>query len=120
MKHFAAYSLVALLSLPLASVAMAQESSDPTEMSEGLDLLGEGLKLLMEGLGDEVEGLAQEMEPALRDLAGQVGPAMQELLELVDDFNAYHLPEIMPNGDIIIRRKTPQEMEIEPEGEIEI
>lgn len=120
MKQIAAYSLVALMSLPAAPAVMAQESSDPSEMSEGLDLLGEGLKLLMDGLSDEVEGLAQGMEPALRELAGQVGPAMQELLELVDDFNAYHLPEMLPNGDIIIRRKLPGEIEPEPEGEIEI
>lgn len=118
MKQFAVYSLVALMSF--APLASAQEETDPSEMNEGLDLLGEGLKLLMEGLGDEVEGLAQDMEPALRDLAGQVGPAVQELLDLVDDFGAYHMPEMMPNGDIIIRRKTPQEMEITPEGEIEI
>lgn len=118
MKQIAVYTFVALMSF--APFALAQEKTDPPEMSEGLDLLGEGLKLLMDGLGDEVEGLAQDLEPALRDLAGQVGPAMQELLDLVDDFSAYHMPEMMPNGDIIIRRKMPEEMEITPEGEIEI
>ena len=57
----------------------------------GRDLMGQALELFM-------EGLVQEMEPALQDLTG-----------LLDDFDAYHLPEVLPNGDIIIRRKRPDE-----------
>ena len=38
----------------------------------------------------------------------------------VGDLSAYHAPEVLPNGDIIIRRKTPQETEPLPEGEIEL
>ena len=49
-----------------------------------------------------------EMEPALEDLQG-----------FVDNLNAYHPPEILPNGDILIRRKTPEEMGA-PEGETEL
>ena len=39
-------------------------------------------------------GLLAEMEPAIRDLEGAI-----------DNLNAYHAPEVLPNGDIIIRRK---------------
>lgn len=74
----------------------ATAHEDPgSDMAEGLDLLSEGTRLLLRGLVDE-------MEPALRELQG-----------LVDDLGAYHPPEMLPNGDIILRRKTP----LEPGGE---
>ena len=69
---------------------------------EGTDLMAEALKLFM-------RGLMQEMEPALDDMRG-----------LLDNLDAYHPPEVLPNGDIIIRRKTPNEVEELPEGETEI
>ena len=49
-----------------------------------------------------------------------MGPAMVELLGKIDDLSAYHPPEMLPNGDIIIRRKMPEEIEDAPEDEIDI
>ncbi len=83
--------LIALLASP---PALAEED-------RGRDLMAEALRLFM-------QGFMAEMEPALEDLQG-----------FVEDLNAYHPPEILPNGDIIIRRKTPEEMG-EPEGEVEL
>lgn len=83
-------------------------------MDEGVNLLEEGTKLLL-------RGLMEEMGPALKDLRGladEMGPAMGELRDMIGDFTKYHAPEMLPNGDIIIRRKSP--LEILPEGEIEI
>ena len=71
------------------------------EGTAGRDLMAEALRLFM-------QGFMAEMEPALEDLQG-----------FVDNLNAYHPPEILPNGDIIIRRKTPEEMGA-PEGETEL
>ncbi len=71
-------------------------------MSEGLDLLSEGTRLLLEGLVDEL------------------GPALEGLREGLSDLNAYHPPEMLPNGDIIIRRKTPLEKGEIPEGGVEL
>lgn len=82
-------------------------------MREGLELLERGMRQFFEGLGDE-------MEPALRELAENMEPALRELLGLIEDFDAYHMPEMLPNGDIIIRRKTPLVPEEAPQGEIEI
>lgn len=92
MRHVAALTISLAL---LAAPATAE-----TEVDEGLNLLQEGAKLLFRGLADE-------MEPAFRDFADNLEPAMRKLLELIDDFDAYHAPERLPNGDIIIRRKTP-------------
>ncbi|MEM8823481.1 MAG: hypothetical protein AAGF30_07720 [Pseudomonadota bacterium] len=102
----------AILILPfLALPAFAQESDIE---SDGSSLMEQGLKLFM-------DGFMQEMEPALRDLgnlAEEARPLLESLQaqlgEAIGDLNAYHAPEILPNGDIIIRRKEPL-----PDGVIE-
>ena len=68
----------------------------------GRDLMTEALRLFM-------KGLMQEVEPALDDLGN-----------LLDNLDAYHPPEVLPNGDIIIRRKTPLDRELEEGGEVEL
>jgi len=110
---------------PAATPAVAQDRPAPEgDMGEGIDLLGEGLRLFLKGLGDE-------MEPTLRDLAEQAQPVLRQLMELIDDIDAYEMPEKLPNGDIIIRRKTPPpdaapddapeaEPEVGPDGSTEI
>ena len=65
----------------------------------GRDLMAEALRLFM-------KGLLEEVEPTLKDFSA-----------LLENLDAYHPPEVLPNGDIIIRRKTPLER---PEGEIEL
>ena len=34
-----------------------------------------------------------------------MGPALGSILESVEDWSVYEAPEILPNGDIIIKRK---------------
>jgi len=96
-----------MLTAPLA--ATAQEEEEP-----GRSLMERGAELFL-------KGLSQEVEPALRDLrdmAGkvgpsvlsfleQMGPALADLADKVEDWSVYEMPEMLPNGDIIIRRKTP-------------
>jgi len=82
MKHIAAAALIAAVT---ASPVLAQEGDDPVR--QGIDLLSQGTRLLL-------QGLMKDMEPALRDLEG-----------MIDDLNAYEAPQVLPNGDIIIRRK---------------
>jgi hypothetical protein len=106
--------LAALVAMPLALPAAAQ-----TEGEDGL--MERGLRLFM-------EGLMQEMEPAIRDLEGlaeEAGPLMRELqdrLQGLGDLRGYAAPEILPNGDIIIRRDPPlpEDLPIGPQGEIEL
>jgi hypothetical protein len=90
-------------------------------MEEGARLFWDGLRREMGPALDSLRDRAEEVEPALRDFAERMGPALAELLDKIDDLSAYHPPEILPNGDIILRRKTPQEIQdTPPEGEIEI
>jgi len=91
MKHMLIIAGLAIASTPAA----AQDSS----VEDGFDLLGEGTRLLLEGLLEEM------------------GPALRELQETLQGLDAYEAPEVLPNGDIIIRRKTPIEVAPEEDGE---
>jgi len=98
-------ALTATLCLPAA----AQENE---ELGEGIDLMEEGARLLLRGLLSEMDpaieelrGLAEEMGPKMQLFAEEMGPAFAELMAQVDDFSNYEAPEILPNGDIVIRRR---------------
>ena len=114
---------IAALSLCLAAApALAQEEED-----EGFSLMERGAQMFMEGIMREMEpamrdleGLAQDMEPAVRNFVQEMGPAFADLMGQIDDLSNYHAPEILENGDIIIRRKTPLEDEVDPDGDGEI
>lgn len=117
---------VCLLSVLGAAPLAAQDATE----DEGRSLMEEGARLFFEGIqremGPALEGLrdrAQEMEPALRQFVEEMGPALRDLMGEIGDLSAFHAPEVLPNGDILLRRKTPQEMQDSPtlpEGEIEL
>ncbi|MFN3144064.1 MAG: hypothetical protein ACE368_01845 [Paracoccaceae bacterium] len=89
-----------IVTLGTAPVLAEEPSGD---FKEGMDLLSQGTRLLF-------QGLLSEIEPALRELEGAL-----------NDLNAYHPPEVLPNGDIILRRKTPLQPAPPAEGgEIEL
>ncbi|WP_137700189.1 hypothetical protein [Marimonas lutisalis] len=118
MRKIALITCAAILVAPLH----AQEAED-----DGFSLMEEGAKLFMRGIMremepalDDLKKFSEEIEPGLRQFVEQMGPALGELMEKIDDFTAYHPPEILPNGDIIIRRKTPLEREMEKQDGEEI
>lgn len=89
-----------LLCLCLAMPAAAEEPRG--DMGEGLGLMEQGARLLL-------RGLMAEIEPALREFEG-----------VIDDLSAYHAPEILPNGDIILRRKVPRTPDPDAPEELEL
>lgn len=97
----------ALATLPVSAVAQDTEK-------DGFSLMEEGARLFLRGMMEEAEPalkelqrLVEDMEPAMRQFVQEMGPALNELLGQVDDLSNYHAPEMLPNGDIILRRKTP-------------
>ncbi len=50
-----------------------------------------------------LEGWVAELGPKLEEL----GPTLEGFADKIEDMSAYHPPEVLENGDIIIRRKTP-------------
>ncbi len=83
-RPIATLALIASLS---ATPALAQDTDQSFE--EGFSLLGEGMALIM------------------RALESEMAPILESLGEMIEDANAYELPEVLENGDIIIRRKEP-------------
>lgn len=128
MSHLARFPLAALfLLLPMATTAQeAPETPAPDAVEDGFNLIDEGAKLLLRGLQEEMkpmmEDLAIEMEPRLREFAGQLMPLLEGFSDLVGDLDAYHPPERLPNGDIILRRKVPLDpgSPAEEGGEVEL
>ncbi|WP_417720955.1 hypothetical protein [Salipiger sp.] len=109
MRHLAPLAVALCL---LAPPALAQDA----EQDRGMSLMERGAELFFRGLMDELdpalkelEGMAREMQPALRSFAEEMGPALRDLMGQVEDWSVYEAPEMLDNGDIIIRRKPPQE-----------
>ncbi len=121
-SQITALSFAALVA---ASPAMAEDKPE-----DGLSLMEQGAKLLLQGILEEMEPaiddlrkFSEEVEPGLRRFVEEMGPALGNLMGKIDDFTVYHPPELLPNGDIIIRRKTPLEQksdEAEEGAEIEL
>lgn len=112
MKRIATFTIAACLALS----PVVMQATEKAEIDEGLSLMEQGATLLL-------RGLMSEMEPALKDLQGladEMGPALLELQGMIGDFTNYHAPEVLPNGDIIIRRKTPLENPPLKDGEVEL
>lgn len=113
MKRFV---LPALLVTSLAAPLSAQEDRDGLNlMEEGARLFLRGLMTEMEPALEELDELSREIQPRLRDFAAEMGPALGELLDQVEDWTVYHPPEMLANGDILIRRRVPLKPET-PEG----
>ncbi|CUH81096.1 hypothetical protein TRM7557_03237 [Tritonibacter multivorans] len=116
------------LSAACLALATPVQAQDTPPAEEGPSLMQRGLELFFEGIEEELSpGLQQLQEmaetfgPALQEFLLQMGPALADIASEVQDWSRYELPEILPNGDIIIRRKpdvpTPEEDEKEDGGE---
>lgn len=130
-QSFPIAAIVALL-LTVAPLHAQDEAPPDAPTDESTD---EGLSLMERGARMFLDGMRSEMEPALRDLGDmlatmgpamqeflqEMGPAMADLLGRIDDLSVYEAPELLPNGDIIIRRK-PDAGPLPPpqDGEIDI
>lgn len=94
---------VPLVSLQLATPVLAQD--EPSLMEQGAKQFFEGLLQEMAPALDELTQLMEEAGPALQDFMAEMGPKLGAVLNEVEDWSAYAAPEVLPNGDIIIRRK---------------
>ncbi len=112
------------VSASLVAVALTTQTAAAEDTSDGRSLMERGAELFLEGLQREMAPTLQDLSefadqlgPSLRSFWVQMGPAISELADKVEDWSAYHPPEILPNGDIIIRRKQPEpeQPEIGPE-----
>ena len=122
MKHLVLTVSLALAALPAA----AQEPQGKSLMEQGAELFFEGLRRELEPALEDLRDLADQFGPAMQSFLQEMGPALAELAAQVQDWSAYEAPEMLPNGDIIIRKKpepplpespAPEAEEDRPEGE---
>ncbi len=115
------------LALPVAGAGMAQtldgEAGQRTD--EGFSLIEEGTKLILRQMLDNMKPAMDEAQKGLGQAMAEWGPAMRDLAGRLGDLSAYHAPEVLPNGDILIRRKRPGEtpppgLTIGPHGETDL
>lgn len=102
-------TLALLVSFALSSPAAAQGTPTPPPDGETRDSMREGFGLMEQGTRRLLEGLLREF-----------GSAVEGLEEALRDLSAYHPPEVLPNGDIIIRRRTPLVPEPTDEGPVDL
>lgn len=107
--------MIGAVSAALATPAFAQEDSGKSLMEQGAELFFEGLREEMSPTLEELLGLAQKFGPAMQSFFEEMGPALADLAAEIEDWSLYEAPEILPNGDIIIRKKPPQEPSDEPD-----
>jgi hypothetical protein len=108
MKHIIAPA--ALAACMFASAGVAQQSEKETDtgpslMERGAEMFWEGLRQEMAPALEEFQGLMATIGPSMQDFLTEMGPALAEIADKVEDWSRYEAPEILPNGDIIIRRK---------------
>jgi len=123
----AALILVALLSGP--ALAQSGPAPDCPFLAPGCDrlprLLGEidrDLAPLLREYGREFRldpgrELDGRLAPLLDRLGRRMDPILRELIELMGDLTGWEAPEVLPNGDILIRRRPPGPRSRPPEAD---
>ncbi len=101
----------------MAQTLLEDVPEEPGFLERGAErLLREFMEEMAPAL-DEAEQAFRDMEPTFRAML----PMMRELAEMIGDIDHYHMPEKLPNGDILLRRKPdlPPEPERRPERDPE-
>lgn len=119
---------VGLLSMaPVQAQSLFNQTEEPAPDQGGSSLMERGAELFFRGLREEMaptfEGLQEllgDIGPSMGEFLAEMGPALADIASRVEDWSAYELPEMLPNGDIIIRKKQKDVPEGEGEGDIEI
>ena len=88
MKQILTLVLTSTLALPVA----AQEPMEPPAFMEKF-------------AEDMMRQFMEEVAPELEGLMADIGPRLNELADALGGLSNYELPEVLPNGDILIRRK---------------
>lgn len=86
--------------LPPASAQLVEPEGPGGSGAPGGDV-EEGLGLIERGVQEMLRGLFEEAAPAMRDAERALG-MLEGMVGRLDDYQA---PEILPNGDILIRRR---------------
>lgn len=93
---------------PEGAAPEVPQATTPDEDAErGAGLIEEGARLMLRSLLDQAGPQLDELQGKIDEMAAVLGPALTQLVALIDDIANYAPPERLPNGDIILRRKPP-------------
>ncbi len=109
MKTIKVCALILGLCVPVGS-ASAEEDSSRSLMAEGMELFLKGLQDEIAPTLDGFTAMMDEIGPGLQGFLEEMGPKLGAVFSKVEDWSSYHPPEMLPNGDIIMRKKSPTEM----------
>ena len=92
---------LALLLLPTA--ALAQD--EPGLIREGAGMVLRGLAEEARPAIDGLAGIGADLLPTFTVLAREMGPAFVDVFGRIDAIENYEGPVLLPNGDVLIRRR---------------
>lgn len=106
MTRFAFLLAAAVCVLPVSPAAAQDE--------DGRGLIDRGARMFLDGLRQELDPAMRDLRdffqdtgPSMRSFVQEMGPALRSMMDEVKDWSVYEAPEMLPNGDIVMRRKGP-------------
>lgn len=103
--HLIAFAVVmAFGAVVPARLAVADHAPAP-QAQDGPGLMQRGADLLFRQFLDEIGPKLDEMQDGLAEALAALEPLLRDLGALIDDLSRYEAPVILPNGDILIRRR---------------
>ena len=100
-----------LLAASLALPGQAQDAPDTHEDAPPAAPMLDFFDRMLRGFMTEIEPQMRDLERGLEALE----PEIQGFIDRMRSMAQYHPPEILPNGDILIRRRTEDEAPPEPD-----
>ena len=107
---------MALAASPALATGEEEEGDGRSKIEEGMHLFFRGLKEEMSPALRDLQGVISEYGPKMLDFLEEMGPALGRVLDEVDDWSRYEAPEMLDNGDIIIRRKPDPSDDADPDS----
>ena len=100
--------------------AVQAEELAPGLIERGAQMFLKGLIQQLQPALKDLDALSGSLEPALRSFTTEMAPFLRDLLQQVDDWSVYEAPEVLPNGDIILRKKIVPPISVPPAEKIDI
>jgi len=88
-------AIASVLSLPLTGPTFAEPDA-PLDLAQADST---------EDFDEQMNELSDTARRTVEEFVNLIGPMMTRLSRLIDDLPVYQTPEILPNGDILIRRQ---------------
>lgn len=100
MKYTRSFVFACLLGSALTTHAAFAQDTAPSDDGPSMPLPD-----VLNELDRHADQLSDQARDTVEEFVKLVGPMLDQLSLFIKDLPTYHAPEVLPNGDIIIRRK---------------